>query len=87
MRILEARFHPQKKSGTALVVVGRIRCEGPRTWLEPAEVVARDGLDGTAVAAMRDKLRYLVETSGPQPFERLLRLTSDFWSFVEIQEE
>jgi hypothetical protein len=83
MRVLEARFHPQKRSGTAVVVVGRVLCDGGRTWLEPADLVAHDGLDGAAVAAMRDKLRYLVETSGESPCDKLLHLTSDYWSFVE----
>ncbi len=67
-----------------VVVVGRVLCASGRTWLEPAEVIAHDGLDGAAVGAMRDKLRYLVETCGADPCDRLLGLTSDYWSFVEI---
>jgi hypothetical protein len=35
---------------------------------------------------MIEKLRYLVRESGPEPYERLRTLPSEFWSFVEIDE-
>ena len=75
MPLLEARFHPQKKSGNGVVVVGRVRCEGSSAHVEPE----REG-------EMLEKLLYLVRESEPEPYERLRALRSDFWSFVEIDE-
>ena len=75
MPLLEARFHPQKKSGEDVVVVGRVRCEGPSVSVEPL-----------SNGEMLEKLLYLVRESEPRPYERLTALRSDFWSFVEIDE-
>lgn len=77
MLVLEARFHPQKKNGPGVVVVGRVYCDGDRSWV--AAGVRSDG-------AMIAKLRYLVTASNPDPYQKLLKLTSDFWSFVAVNE-
>ena len=74
MPLLEARFHPKKKDGDAVVVVGRVRCEGRHAVIEPL-----------ASGEMFEKLCYLVRQSEPEPYERLRSLRSEFWSFVEIQ--
>jgi hypothetical protein len=85
MRLLEARFHPHRKSGNDVVVVGRVRCAGSRASVEsPAQ---GDANDTPAAHAMLEKLRYLVRTSGHRPFRHLVQLHSDYWSFVEIESE
>jgi hypothetical protein len=86
VRVLEARFHPQKKTGTAMVVVGRVHCAQTRCWVEPALGIHDSWSDAAEKRAMLSKLRLLVDTYGPRPCEGLLRLTSEFWSFVEIEE-
>ena len=75
MPLLEARFHPQKKSGNGVVVVGRVRCDGTSAAVEPL-----------SNGEMLEKLLFLVRESEPRPYERLTALRSDFWSFVEIEE-
>jgi hypothetical protein len=75
MPLLEARFHPQKKGGDNVVVVGRVHCQGRSARVESE----RDG-------EMLEKLLFLVRESEPEPYQRLLALRSDFWSFVEIDE-
>jgi hypothetical protein len=84
MALLEARFHPHRKDGNDVLVVGRIRCSGSRATIE--SVTHSNGAGDPAVDAMIEKLQYLVRTSGTPPFERLLALRSEFWSFVEIEE-
>jgi hypothetical protein len=81
MRVLEARFHPRKKSGEPMIVVGRIYCEGRQVRIQPAEAEATTS---PVKLAMLDKLRYLVGTIGRPIFERLCELRSDYWSFVEV---
>ena len=56
MRVLEARFHPQRRQQPDFVM-------------------------------LLSKLRYLVGVTGPDSFERLQRLRSDYWSFVPIAAE
>src|SRR5262249_10186842 len=75
MPLLEARFHPQKKDGEVVVVVGRVRCEGSQADIEPI----RNG-------EMLEQLRYLVRESEPEPYEGLGARRSKFWSSVEINE-
>jgi hypothetical protein len=75
MPLLEARFHPQKKSGDGVVVVGRVRCDGTNVSVE-----------AMSNGEMLEKLLYLVRESEPRPYERLTALRSEFWSFVEIDE-
>lgn len=77
MFVLEARFHPQKRNGTGVIVVGRVYCDGDRSWVSAGE--QSDG-------AMVSKLRYLVTVNSPHPYQKLLTLTSDYWSFVDVKE-
>jgi|WetSurMetagenome_2_1015567.scaffolds.fasta_scaffold597597_2 hypothetical protein len=86
MRVLEARFHPQKKTGAAIIVVGRVHCGRAHSWVGPAPMVGRSGIEAADARAMLEKLRFLVASSGPDPCEKLLTLASEFWSFVEIEE-
>jgi hypothetical protein len=77
--VLLARFHPFADD-SQIVVVGRVICVGTEAWLDPASLA---GLFA-APASMILKLRYLIERSAPEPFERLRGLRSQFWSFVDV---
>ena len=82
MRVLEARFH--RKSGADYLVVGRLLwAEGVSPDRPTVELASSLELDSEPTA-MLSKLRYLVSATAPEPFERLQRLRSRFWSFVEI---
>jgi hypothetical protein len=78
-RVLQARFHPLADD-REIIVVARVICAGDETRLEPATLT---GLFA-APASVLLKLRYLVQRSAPDSFERLRALRSRFWSFVEI---
>ena len=83
MRVLEARFHPQQEANADWVVVGyiiwpdEIRGEQPIVGLVPSPSTAWKGM-------IASKLRYLVEATTPESFDRLQSLRSRFWSFVEV---
>ena len=84
MRVLEARFHGGKKGDRAApTLVGRVIQRGRKVFVEAAL-----SLDGTPAnldaAAALAKLRFLVEQCAADPFEQLLALHSDYWSFVEV---
>jgi hypothetical protein len=81
VRVLEARFHPRKRSGREFVVVGHVYCKGRQAKVLPAPSRTMRPM----TEPMMEKLRYLVRESGPEPFEWLCRLASDFWSFVEVE--
>ena len=79
MRVLEARFHPRGRAQSDLVVLGYLVWRSPREQhpiFEPARAAVPE--------LVRAKLEYLVETSGPDSFDRLQRLRSDYWSFTPI---
>jgi hypothetical protein len=81
-RVLEARFHPGAGTDDDFVVVARVVWRGrdePPT-VEPAPALAGPG----STAAMLVKLHYLVASTGPEPYARLLTLRSRFWSFVAL---
>jgi hypothetical protein len=84
MRVLEARFHGGKKGdGSGPVLIGRVVLpdrKGEKVRVEAAARADGSALDHEAALA---KLRFLVEQCAPDPLPRLLRLRSDFWSFVE----
>ncbi|HEX3695798.1 MAG TPA: hypothetical protein VH374_10445 [Polyangia bacterium] len=80
MRILEARFHPDAQLTGEGIVVGRVRCTGGKATVEAQPGVATSGPPAT----MLHKLQYLVSICVPGPFDRLRRLRSRYWSFVEI---
>jgi hypothetical protein len=79
MRVLEARFHPRRRTQADIVMLGylvwRDRHDG-RPVFEPARA--------TVPGPVLSKLQYLVGVSGPDSFERLQSLRSDYWSFVPI---
>jgi hypothetical protein len=80
VRVLEARFHPRTTDGAERIVVARVIC-GPRT----VDIRPDPALAGSSeVSNLLIKLRYLVEATKPDCVDRLLRLKSSFWTFVEI---
>jgi hypothetical protein len=83
MRILEARFHPDSKSGGGSIVVGRVHCEGRVGKIEtyPLRPEAVTPFEPTALF---DKLEFLVGSAVGDTFHALLRLKSGFWSFEEV---
>jgi hypothetical protein len=82
MRVLEARFHRQ--SGTDFVVVGHLVWVG-RPDRDPPHLRAAPSLTlESSPTTMLSKVEYLVAATAPAPFERLQRLRSRFWSFVEV---
>jgi hypothetical protein len=81
---LEARFHPRSKAGGGFVVIGRIVCNGRRASIQPGEIAAPAVKPFDSGGLLR-KLHFLVESAVPDPFHELLRLRSDYWSFVELE--
>jgi hypothetical protein len=82
MRVLEARFHPQQKTGGEFIVVGHVVWDGAsaRPVVQPSQAL----LARSEPATLLSKLQYLVASSGQEAFDRLQVLRSQFWSFVEI---
>ena len=82
MRVLEARFRPAMES--PVLIVGHLVWSGQPEQdapiVHPARSLMRDGSSGTFLS----KLDYLVSSMSPDCFERLRRLRSRFWSFVEV---
>jgi hypothetical protein len=80
--VLEARFHPQQKTGGDFIVVGHVVWEGEngRPIVQPSSALLTRGEPATLLS----KLRYLVSLNGRESFERLQALRSQFWSFVEV---
>jgi hypothetical protein len=80
VRVLEARFHPQRRQQPDFVTLGYLVWRRPHRREPPVFEPARTALPDPVVS----KLRYLVGVTGPDSFERLQRLRSDYWSFVPI---
>jgi hypothetical protein len=87
LRVLEARFHPQQKTGGDFIVVGHVVWEGEgeegddgRPVVQPSSAL----LSRAEPATLLSKLQYLVALNGAASFERLQVLRSQFWSFVEV---
>lgn len=80
MRILEARFHPDAEHDRNGVIVGRVFCGERKATVAPDPGFVASGTAATTLS----KLQYLVDICAPQPYERLQRLRSRFWSFVEV---
>jgi hypothetical protein len=83
MRILEARFYPDSKSGPSSVVVGRVHCEGTSARIETCSL-RPDAIRPFEPTALFDKLEFLVGSAVGDTFHALLRLKSGFWSFEEV---
>jgi hypothetical protein len=82
MRVLEARFHPQRKGRPDVVTVGYLvwsTGSGERPEFEAAA--------GKVSAPMLCKVRYFIEITRPDSFVSLQSLRSQFWSFVEVGPE
>lgn len=82
MRVLEARFHPRQKGGGDFLVVGHVVWEGERA--RPVVQPSHELLMRSEPATLLSKLQYLVSVNGPESFQRLQLLRSQFWSFVEV---
>ena len=82
MRVLEARFHPQRSAEYFVVghLVWQGRSERDSPTVEPASPLTLE-VEPTAILS---KLRYLITATAPGSFERLQILRSRFWSFVEV---
>ncbi|HMF39849.1 MAG TPA: hypothetical protein VKQ32_04090 [Polyangia bacterium] len=82
MRVLEARFRAETQA--PFLIVGHL------VWLgapdrEPSIVQPAPSLmNMESPATFLSKLGYLVSSTAPDCFERLKRLQSRFWSFVEV---
>jgi hypothetical protein len=84
MRVLEARFHPQQKLAPEFVVVGHVVWDEDGGVGQPTVKPSVDLIHAGTPATMLVKLQYLVASTVPETFERLQRLNSRFWSFVEV---
>ena len=75
VRILQANFHPtsRAKPGPG-VLVARIYFDDRCVSVAPAQSVFD-------TSAPLEKLRYLVAHARSDPYEALLSLRSDYWSF------
>ena len=82
MRVLEARFHSRQGGGEGFIVVAHVVWSRDR---DRPDVQPSPSLMGSMVpATMLAKLQYLVESSAPETFTRLMALKSQFWSFVDV---
>ena len=87
MRVLEARFHPQERTGSGFVVVGHLVWRGRRGRESPVVRPAPSLGLAAKPTTMLSKLRYLISATAPESFERLQALRSRFWSFVDVTSE
>lgn len=89
--MLEARFTAEKCSDASAVLVGLVVCGDPgeRGLVVPLLMDPHGAppwgpvRSELSTRAMLAKLEYLVESSGPDPYEALLHLKSSFWHFRE----
>lgn len=84
MPLLEARFYPRSKTDPTFVVVGQVRCDGPRTSIIPAELSSR-AVRPFDADGLHSKLKFLVACATMDPHGELLRIRSDFWAFVPVE--
>jgi hypothetical protein len=82
VKVLLARFHPLADD-SQIVVVGRVVCDAGTARLDAASLT---GIF-SAPASLLIKLRYLIEHAAPEPFDRLRKLRSQFWSFVDVSHD
>ncbi len=82
VKVLLARFHPLADD-SQIVVVGRVICDGGTARLDAATLTGVF----SAPASLLIKLRYLIERAAPEPFDRLRKLRSQFWSFVDVSHD
>jgi hypothetical protein len=83
MRVLEARFYPERKTKADFIVVGSLVWNDRRPHDRPQVQPASNATS----APLLSKLLYLLNLTTPDSFDQLQSLRSEFWSFVEIGEE
>jgi hypothetical protein len=81
MRVLEARFYPERRSNPRFFVVGHLLW--PDRHADGDPVFQPSGASSPLVVF---KLEYLTNWAKPDCFRRLQSLRSEFWSFVEISD-
>jgi hypothetical protein len=81
LRVLEARFHPQGRSGD-FIVIGKILCRPPNAMLEVASDFKTRVPARLSERSIVSNLGYLTLMSRPRPVEFLLSLENRYWSFV-----
>jgi hypothetical protein len=86
VRILEARFHPHSKKAGVALAVARVSCDGARASIE-ALPISRRQLRPFDPDGLITKLNFLVHSALPRPYQGLVALRSDYWSFVEIAQD
>jgi hypothetical protein len=81
VHVLEARFHPRRKSQADFVVIGHLvwrrLTRRERPVFRPAALALPQPI--------LTKLHYFLAVTAPDCFARLQSLRSEFWSFVEIE--
>lgn len=84
VRFLRVRFHPGSKTQQSSVVVAFLACDRAKivVHLQDFETHRVRPFDPLA---LRAKLEFLVRHAQPQPYERLQRLKSQFWSFEPVE--
>jgi hypothetical protein len=81
LRVLEARFHPQGRSGD-FIVIGKILCRASNAMLEVASDFKARVPATLSERSIVSNLGYLTLMSRPRPLEFLLSLENRYWSFV-----
>jgi hypothetical protein len=81
LRVLEARFHPQGRSGD-FIVIGKVLCRAPNAMLEVASDFKAHVPATLSERSIVSNLGYLTLMSRPRPLEFLLSLENRYWSFV-----
>jgi hypothetical protein len=82
---LEARFYPRQKAADSdFMVVGHVVWHGGRRRESPIVQPATAIALGETPASVLSKLQYLVTVTAKESFERLQKLESRFWSFVDV---
>ena len=79
MRMLEARFHPRRRSQPDFDTVGYLVWKSEEPRARPVFEPTRE-----LPASVLSKIKYFIAISEPDSFERLQTLRSEFWSFVRI---
>jgi hypothetical protein len=82
MRVLEARFRP--RLGSPFLIVAHLVWRGAPSATPAVVEPAPSLLLEESAGAFMTKIEYLVAATAPDCFDRLQRLRSRFWSFVEV---
>ena len=80
VRVLEARFHPQRKTRSRFVVVGYLVWRTRRQTERPIF----HSITAPGPHPIESKMHYLMRVTEPDCFQRLQSLRSDCWSFVSV---